>query len=148
MCVSVCQYRNLDEKFVSDNQQFWRIVKPFVSDKVVGKDKIYLTETNEFLRTDLKTAEILNTILIISYRISIYEHSETKHKHKPAIHNVKNLILNPVSKDRYHPRIIVIYNQYKRESFSFSFSEVTKSEIAKELQNEKQIKPLKTLISK
>ena len=53
-------YENLHEKCVSGYKLFWKTVISFNRDKVVGKDRMYLTE-NEIVKTDLKTVEILNT---------------------------------------------------------------------------------------
>ena len=35
-------------------------VKPFLSNKIVGKNKIHLTENDQLIKTDLEPAEILN----------------------------------------------------------------------------------------
>ena len=53
-------YKNLNEKFVVDNKLFWKTVKPLLSDNVASKDEIHLIENNEFVKTDLETAEVLN----------------------------------------------------------------------------------------
>ena len=34
-------------------------IKPFLSDKTVGKNKIHLTENGPVIKTDLESAEIL-----------------------------------------------------------------------------------------
>ena len=54
------RYKNLNEKFVVDNKLFWKTVKPLLSDNVASKDEIHLIENNEFVKTDLETAEVLN----------------------------------------------------------------------------------------
>ena len=46
-------YENLNEKPAVDSKLFWKTVKPHLSGKVAGKDKIYLTENNELVKTDL-----------------------------------------------------------------------------------------------
>ena len=53
-------YESLYEKSVIDNKLLWKAVSPFLSDKIVGKNKIHLTETVELIKPDLETAEILN----------------------------------------------------------------------------------------
>ena len=55
---------NLNEKSVVDNKLFWKTVKPLLSDKVAGKDKIHLIESNELVKTDLETAEDLSNFFI------------------------------------------------------------------------------------
>ena len=65
-CVSLLRkvrkrcYKTLNEKSVIDYKFFWKTVKPFLSDKIVGKKKIHLIENGEPIKTDLETAEILN----------------------------------------------------------------------------------------
>ena len=44
-----------------DNNFFWRIIKPLFSDKLVAGDRIHLTEKDEIVKTELETAEALNT---------------------------------------------------------------------------------------
>ena len=53
-------YGSLYEKSVIDNKLLWKAVSPFLSDKIVGKNKIHLTENVELIKPDLETAEILN----------------------------------------------------------------------------------------
>ena len=43
-------YVNLDEKYVADNKQFWRTVKPLLSDKVKLSVKITLVEGEEIIK--------------------------------------------------------------------------------------------------
>ena len=33
-------YSNLDEKKVTDNKTFWKTIKPFLSDKIVSREKV------------------------------------------------------------------------------------------------------------
>ena len=37
---------------VTDNKLFWKTVKPFLSDKVMTRDKIYLTKNDKTIKTD------------------------------------------------------------------------------------------------
>ena len=45
-------YANLNEKNLSDNKQFWRTVKPLLSDKIKSSKKMTLIEQKETLDTD------------------------------------------------------------------------------------------------
>ena len=40
---------NLDEKDITDNKKFWKIVKPLLSDKSINNDKIHLNENGELI---------------------------------------------------------------------------------------------------
>ena len=65
-CVSLLRktkkdhYANLDEKDVADNKQFWKTVKPLLSNKVKSSEKITLVEREEIITEDGENAEILN----------------------------------------------------------------------------------------
>ena len=65
-CVSLLrktktQYNgNLDEKNLTDNRASWKAVKPFLSDKIMCKEKTI--EENEIVSNDEDTAQILNTL--------------------------------------------------------------------------------------
>ena len=50
----------VQQTVVVHNKLFWKTVKPLLSDKVAGKDKIHLIDNNELVKTDLETAEVLN----------------------------------------------------------------------------------------
>ena len=57
-CVSLLRktktkyYGNLNEKDLTDNKQFWRTVKPLLSDKIKSSEKITLVEQAETPDTD------------------------------------------------------------------------------------------------
>ena len=53
-------YANLNKKDVPDNKQFWRRVKPLLSDKVKSSEKITLVEGEELINEDGENAEISN----------------------------------------------------------------------------------------
>ena len=84
-CVSLLRktrkryYENLSEEYVVDNKLFWETVKPLLSDKVAGKDKIHFIENNELVKTDLETAEVFNnffSIIVQNLDISRYLNDE------------------------------------------------------------------------
>ena len=59
-CVSLLRktkkryYDNLNKRCVIDNKLFWKAVKPFLSDKVMTIDTIYLTKKDKIIKTDKK----------------------------------------------------------------------------------------------
>ena len=66
-CVSLLRktkknyYNNLNEKKITDNKTLWKTVKPFLSDKTPSDEKITLIEKDKIIKTDGKTANVLNT---------------------------------------------------------------------------------------
>ena len=53
-------YSNLDEKSVTDKKVFWKTVKPFLSHKIISKEKITLIAENEIVSNDEDTAQVSN----------------------------------------------------------------------------------------
>ena len=102
-CVSLLRktkkqyYQNLNEKAVADNKIFWKTVKPFLSDKVSGMDKIHLIENNELIKSDSKTAETLNNFfsnIVQNLNIARYTIEE------PFIENIQDPTLKAILKYR------------------------------------------------
>ena len=66
-CVSLLRktkknhYANLNQKDIADNKQFWRTVKPLLSDKSKSNEKITLVEGDKITSEDKSNAEILNS---------------------------------------------------------------------------------------
>ena len=50
-------YDNLNERCVTDNKLFWKTVKSFLSDKVMTRHKVYLTENDKIIKTDKKAGD-------------------------------------------------------------------------------------------
>ena len=47
---------NLDEKDITDNKKFWKIVEPILSDKSINSDKIHLNENGELITIEPKNS--------------------------------------------------------------------------------------------
>ena len=65
-CVSLLRrtkkeyYGNLDPRKIADNRTFWRIAKPFLSNKSVENEKIILVEKKEILTRYKSVAKVLS----------------------------------------------------------------------------------------
>ena len=57
----------LDLKNVADNKEFWKTVKPFLSDKAATFPKIYLLEKGKQFQMNLKLPTHLGTSLKMLY---------------------------------------------------------------------------------
>ena len=61
-CVSLVRkskklyYSNLGERKVTDNKTFWKIIKTFLSNKMVSREKVTLIEEDEIVESDITTA--------------------------------------------------------------------------------------------
>ena len=112
---------NLNENDILDNKLFWKTIKPALSDKVMTRDKINLSEKGESVKTELETAEILNKFfsnIVNNLEISKYC------KYESFIDNIKDQTLRAILKYKNHQSII--------EDF-FSFRALEKEEIKKEI---------------
>ena len=69
-------FANLNEKNILHNQLFWKIMKPLFSDKSISGDKINFTENGEYVKTEMKTAEVFNNFfsnLVKNLKITQYK---------------------------------------------------------------------------
>ena len=105
-CVSVVRkskklhYSNLDEKKITDDKTFWKTIKPFLSNKIVSREKVTLIEEDEILESDINTAQILNTFFF---------------------NNINDPVIKSSVKYRNHPSILKIGEVCNRKKCSFFF---------------------------
>ena len=129
--VNFYYYTNVDEKKVSDNKLFWKVIKPSLSDKSCVKEKINFVEKEEILKTDLETAEVLNTFfgnIVKNLEINPYSNFD------PMINHVKDPTLRAILKYKDHPSILAIQNNCKNR-IKFAFEEIDLASIKKEIHN-------------
>ena len=99
------QYGNLDEKDITDHKNFWKTVKPLLSDKSINSDKINLNEIGKLNNSESKTAEVMNNFLsniIKNLKMSEYENLN------PNFENVKDPDFKAILKYKNHLSTIVI----------------------------------------
>ena len=88
-------YSNLDEKNVTDNKTFWKTIKPFLSDKIVSREKITLIEEDEIVESDSNTAQILNTFfsnIVSNLKIAKYANCH------PVSDNINDPVIKSIVK--------------------------------------------------
>ena len=130
-CVSLLRkvkneyYSNLNEKDVTDNKMFWKIVKPFFSDKVTSSEKITLIEEDEIIGNDSDTARVLNTSfsnIVSNLKIPEYTRCD------PLSDFISNPVLKSIVKYRNHPSILRIGEIcHGSNAINFSFSTVQRT---------------------
>ena len=116
---------------MSDNKLFWKVIKPSLSDKSCVKEQINLLEKGEVLKTDLQTAEVLNTFFgnrVKNLEINQYSNFD------PEINNVKDPTLRAILKYKDQPSILAIQNNCKNR-IKFTFEEMYLASIEKEIHN-------------
>ena len=111
-------YWNLNENSVIDNNLFWKTVKPFLSDKILGTNKIHFNENVELNKADLETGEILNDFFSkIVQNLGI-----TRYPSNKPLGNMNDSTKKAIAKYRNHGSILAKRNQYKNRA-CFSFTE-------------------------
>ena len=126
-------------RHLCDNKKFWGVVKTLLSNKVVYNKRITLVEDDKIIENNKNTASILNEFFsYIITTLGIPQYNETE----PVSHNIGDPLMKAIMKYRLHPGIVAITRNCNSVS-SFSFSQVERHEILKEINNLKQIKPHK-----
>ena len=133
-CVSLLRktkkkhYANLNHKDIADNKQFWKTIKPLLSDKSKSNEKITLVEANEIISEDKDNAELLNSFFVNAVKnLKIPEFSNSD----PQAENVSHPIFKAILKYKNHPSIIAIKNA--RNGPSFYFCRVNVNDVCKEI---------------
>ena len=102
-------------------------MKPLFSDKSISGDKINLTENGEYVKTKIKTAEVLNSFfsnIVKNLKIPQYSNFD------PNAQNIEDPTLKAIVKYKNHPSILTIQAKYKGKN-KVSFTEVTTQDIEK-----------------
>ena len=121
----------MNEKKITDNKTFWKTVKPFLSDKTPSDEKITLIEKDKIIKTDTKTANVLNTFfstVISSLNIPEYPVSDS------ISNDINDLVLKSILKYKDHPSIKAIEKISKLNNL-FKFFNAEKREIFNEIVN-------------
>ena len=109
---------------ITDNKAFWKMVKPFFTDKIKTKSKIILIEkkivsqegqeeivSEKIITEDQAVAEVFNKFFInIVPNLKI----STDHGYDNDFIATDDQVTNAVNKFRNHPSIIMIKNKKKK----------------------------------
>ena len=124
-------FGSLNKTHLCDNKKFWGVVKHLLSNKVVYNERITLVEDDKIIENDKNTASILNKFFSnIITTLGIPQYNETK----PVSHNIGDPLIKAIMKYRFHPGIVAIKKNCN-SGLSFSFSQVERHEIMKEINN-------------
>ena len=134
-CVSLLRktkrsyYENLNERNVTDTKNFWKTVKPYLSNKNISNSKITLVENDTILTEDKKVAKELNdffSTIVMNLGIS------RPNNFDPLSENIRDKTIQAIVKYRDHPSIVAIRNKCNRTPY-FIFPNVSAEEISKEI---------------
>ena len=122
-------YENLNERNVTDTKNFWKTVKPYLSNKNISNNKITLVENDTILTEDKKVAKELNdffSTIVMNLGIS------RPNDFDPLSENIRDKTIQDIVKYRDHPSIVAIRNKCNRTPY-FIFPNVSAEEITKEI---------------
>ena len=133
-------FGSLNETHLCDYKKFWGVVKPLLSNNVVYNERITLVEDEKIIENDKNTASILNEFFFnIITTLGIPQYNETE----PVSHNIGDPPIKAIMKYRFHHSIAAIKEIYN-SVLCFSFSQVERHEIMKEINNLKTNKATPT----
>ena len=105
------------------------MVKPLFLNEIIFNEKITLPEDDNIVENDKNTASVLNEFFSnIITTLKMPQYSKTE----PVNHNISDPLTKAIMKYRFHPSIVAIKKNCNSGS-SFSFSQVERDEIMKEI---------------
>ena len=133
ICVSLVKnarrnyHENLDLKDINDNKKFWATVKPLFSNKIKSAENIFLDESGEIIRNEVKVANVFN-----KYFVNMVPSMGITNNHiflsntNPSDGPLENII------DKYKnlPSMTCINKHMTNSELSFTFQPVTKNQIS------------------
>ena len=123
-------YEMLDLENVTDSKEFWKTIKPFLSDKVTTFPIISLVEKGEIISDESKVANSFSNFFenaVRSFGIKANEHSQENY-------DLKNPVEIAIKKFEQHPGINLI-NKNITNNENFHFSPVYHENILREIIN-------------
>ena len=124
-------YSKLDIKNFTDNKQFWKTMKPFLSDKCNNASKISLVHKNNVISEDQELANTFNDFFEHAVdNLGIKEYASDENMNLISDDPIDNVIL----KYKNHPSIIMINQNVSFES-KFNFQVVNENDIKQEVSN-------------
>ena len=122
-------YNGLDLSVLSDSRQFWRNIKPLLSDKQCKAHKnIVLVETDEIITKDVEVAEKFNNFFINSV-----ENLDIK-SYIPSIEDKNENLDDIIKQYENHPSVLKI-KEHVGSVDKFKFTEITVENMNKEIGN-------------
>ena len=99
-------FDNLNISVVSDNTIFWKVIKPFFTNKSTFGRNIKLIEKKEILKDDIEIAEELN--IFFSNAVKSLNIAENAYITNSVSDNLKDLVTRAIEKFKTHPSVLII----------------------------------------
>ena len=125
-------YGNLDISKMTANRDFWKIVKPKISDKVKIRSKITLVEDDKILSQDAEIAKTFNEYFI---NIPILNMPNNQ-RFSTQTHSLEeNTISGIIEREKDHPSINLIKSKNSCLANTFSFTPVSIEEVKRAIES-------------
>ena len=114
------------------NEAFWKVIKPFFTNKNTFGRNIKLIEKEEILKDDTEIAEELNLFFSNAFKsLNIAENTCITNR---VFDNLKDPVARAIGKFKTHPSVLIIKDKIFQGN-NFSFTEVSQFEIEKKIEN-------------
>ena len=125
-------FNSLNPSFITDNKLFWKMIKPFFSNRGNYGSQIKLVEKDEVLQDDDLIAKELNKFFKnAESTLNIKENSFITNR---PLDGITDPIDKAIDKYKFHPSILLIQKHLKNHDV-FSFKTVEIGDIEKEINN-------------
>ena len=124
-------YENLDLKKVTDNREFWKTIKPFLSDKSKCTQKICLKEGDTIISNNTEVANIMNK----HFSDAVRKLAEAGGCSQLVLdyNSLEDPLENIIHRFKHHPSIIAINEKNFDNDFEFHFVDI--DEVTSEIKN-------------
>ena len=119
-------FKNLNVRYVTDNKQFWKTVKPFFSDKVGDNERINLIEEEKVVSEDKEVAKTFQS----SYFETLVENLDTNSKFMSEEPVINESVTDIIKKFQTYPSIVKIKENCEGH---FGFSAIEVENIVREI---------------
>ena len=121
-------YGSLNVNHITNNKNFWRVVKPNFSNKILGTNRVILRDGGKVISDTERVADTFNKFFVnIGNTLKIYKDKQFLVETNDAF----DPVLKAIKKYSAHPSILSI--KEKMSNNVFSFRKVTYEEILNEL---------------
>ena len=130
ICVSLVKkakqnyYENLDLKDINDNKKFWATVKPLLSNKIKSAENIFLDESGEIIRNEVKVADVFNNYFVNEVPSMVITNT---HIFLSNTNTSDNPLDKIIGKYKNHPSKTCTNKRMTNSELSFTFQPVAKN---------------------
>ena len=120
-------FGQLDMKHLNDNRKFWKIIKPFFSDKGMNSNKMMIIEKDKVLSEERSIAKVMNNYFAdISKSLNLKDSSESNVDNIGS--NIRHSLKNVLFEDHVSVKII---REKNKDNGEFRFQPISTEKLKK-----------------